>query len=48
MGLKPTPRQATIVQERVTEAINDRRLPAEEKQLMEDFNDDLDHYLNDR
>jgi hypothetical protein len=45
MGLKPSPRQAVILQERVKEAIHSDRLPAEEKQLMEDLDADLDRYL---
>jgi hypothetical protein len=45
MGLKPTPRQAVILQERVQEALNSDRLPQEEKALMEKLNSDIDHYL---
>jgi hypothetical protein len=45
MGLKPSPRQAVILQERVQEALQSDRLPAEEKQLMEEFDADLERYL---
>lgn len=48
MGLKPTPRQATIVQERVREAVESGRLPADEQQIMEDFDTSLEHYLHDQ
>lgn len=45
MGLKPSPRQAVILQERIKEAINSDRLPQEEKELMEKLDADLDRYL---
>lgn len=45
MGLKPSPRQAVVLQERVQEALHSDRLPAEEKQLMEEFDADLERYL---
>lgn len=45
MGLKPSPRQAVIIQERIQEAIQDDRLPREEQELLREFGDDLDHYL---
>lgn len=48
MGLKPTPRQATIVQERVREAVESGRLPADEQEMMEDFDTSLENYLKDR
>lgn len=45
MGLKPSPRQAAILQERVKEAIKSDRLPTEEKQLMREMDASLDRYL---
>lgn len=45
MGLKPTPRQAVILQERVQEALHSDRLPQEEKALMEELDSDIDRYL---
>lgn len=45
MGLKPSPRQAVILQERVREAISSDRLPRDEKELMRDLDADLEHYL---
>jgi hypothetical protein len=47
MGLKPSPRQAIIVQERVQEALHSDRLPNEEKQLLEEFDANLERYLKD-
>jgi hypothetical protein len=46
MGLKPTPRQASILQERVRESIESGRLPEEEKEIMEDLNTQINNYLN--
>lgn len=45
MGLKPSKRQAVLVQERVQEAIHDDRLPDSERALLESFNTDLERYL---
>ena len=45
MGLKPSPRQAVIIQERIQEAIQDDRLPREEQELLRDFDTNLDRYL---
>lgn len=45
MGLKPSPRQAVILQERVQEAIHNDRLSDEEQELMEEFDADIEHYL---
>jgi hypothetical protein len=46
MGLKPSPRQAAILQERVQEAISSDRLPFDEKELMREFDADLERYLS--
>lgn len=46
MGLKPTPRQATILQERVRESIESGRLPEEEKEMMEELNTQINNYLD--
>jgi hypothetical protein len=45
MALKPSPRQAVIIQERIQEAIQDDRLPREEQELLRDFDTNLDRYL---
>lgn len=45
MGLKPSPRKAVILQERVQEAIHSDRLPKEEKELMKELDADLERYL---
>ena len=45
MGLKPTPRQAVIIQERIQEALHSDRLPPEEKAIIREFDADLDRYL---
>ena len=45
MGLKPSPRQAVIIQERIQEAIQDDRLPREEQELLRDFDTNLNRYL---
>ena len=46
MGLKPTPRQAIILQERVRESIESGRLPKEEEEMMEKFDSEIDQYLD--
>ena len=45
MGLKPSPRQAVILQERVHEVLHNDQLPSEEKELMREFDADLERYL---
>jgi len=45
MVLKPSKRQAVLVQERVQEALHSDRLPEAEKESLRAFNDDLEHYL---
>lgn len=45
MALKPSPRQAVIIQERIQEAIQDDRLPREEQELLRDFDTNLNRYL---
>jgi len=47
MGLKPSPRQAVIIQERVKEALHSDRLPREEQELLQEFDADLNRYLRD-
>lgn len=45
MVLKPEPHTAVLVQKRVQEAIHDDRLPDDERALLEEFNADLERYL---
>lgn len=45
MALKPSKRQAVLVQERVRECIHDPSLSTEERSLMEAFDADLEQYL---
>lgn len=47
MGLKPEPRAAVLVKERVQEVLHSGSLSEPEKEAMREFDRDLDRYLRE-
>jgi triphosphoribosyl-dephospho-CoA synthetase len=45
MGLKPSPRTAVLVKERVQEVLHSESLSESEKEAMREFDRDLERYL---
>jgi hypothetical protein len=48
MVLKPTPRQAVLLQERVKESINSNRLSKNEEEIMRKLNVNIEKYLKEK